>query len=74
MSYSAPIRKLSVPGPMTVAEVAIPDAMITRRKVFCDGNAWPVVERTYLQWAEWVHRQAGSDDPNYILDSPKNLS
>jgi glycosyltransferase involved in cell wall biosynthesis len=39
-----------------------------------ENYAWPVVERTYLQWAEWVHRQAGSDDPNYILDSPKNLS
>jgi hypothetical protein len=39
MSYSAPIRKLSVPGPMTGAEVAITNAIITRRKVFCTKSA-----------------------------------
>lgn len=24
-----------------------------------ENYAWPVVENTYLRWAQWVHRQAG---------------
>jgi glycosyltransferase involved in cell wall biosynthesis len=29
------------------------------RRYVRENYAWPVVERIYLQWAEWVYRQAG---------------